>query len=119
MLIDVYYLPALTIQPIVENAITHGCCIHPQGTFIQIDMWYEENQLILSIHDNGAGMDPQILLHLQERLNDVDKQIETGGESGIGLVNIQSRIQHRFGQDYLWRSAGTSGVYLSGSDSRP
>jgi len=95
-----YYLPALTIQPIVENAITHGCCIHPQGTFIQIDMWYEENQLILSIHDNGAGMDPQILLHLQERLNDVDKQIETGGESGIGLVNIQSRIQHRFGQDY-------------------
>ena len=94
-----YPLHALTIQPIVENAITHGCGVLSQNAFIQIDMWYEGNMLIISVYDNGAGMDPQVLSQLQQRLKD-EGQRSGADLSGIGLVNIQARIRHRFGSAY-------------------
>lgn len=55
--------------------------------------------LIISVYDKGAGIDPQVLPQLQQRLKD-EGQRSGADLSGIGLVNIQARIRHRFGSAY-------------------
>ena len=96
-----YPLPALTIQPIVENALIHGCEPVQGGAFIQIDLYYEEKDLIVSVRDNGVGMEASPLVNLRQLLENSDDQnnmtVHTGG---IGLINIQKRIRHKFGSSY-------------------
>ncbi len=96
-----YPLPALTIQPIVENALIHGCEPVQGGAFIQIDLYYEEKDLIVSVRDNGVGMESSALVSLRQQLENSDDQnnmtVHTGG---IGLINIQKRIRHKFGNSY-------------------
>ncbi|MDR0951475.1 MAG: histidine kinase [Oscillospiraceae bacterium] len=95
-----YQLPALTIQPIVENAITHGCGSLQEGADIKIDMWYEGDRLIISVYDNGSGIEPEVLSLLEERLSTAEQQGDDASSSGIALVNIQARIRHKFGGAY-------------------
>lgn len=96
-----HLLPALTLQPIVENALIHGCESIQGNAFIQIDLRYEEDRLIISVHDNGIGMESAALSQLQQRLDlGEDWKEETAHTGGIGLANIQARIRHKFGNPY-------------------
>lgn len=96
-----HLLPALTLQPIVENALIHGCESVQGNAFIQIDLWYEGDRLIIAVHDNGAGIEPAVLSQLQKRLNcDEGQEDEVAHTGGIGLTNIQARIRHKFGNSY-------------------
>ena len=83
----------LLIQPLVENAITHG--IEPTGENGRLILHIERpaagrgDILRISIFDNGAGMD-------RETLSEVLTQMESPGRRdghGIGLYNINNRIR--------------------------
>jgi two-component system sensor histidine kinase YesM len=89
-------LPKLTLQPLVENAITHGILESESGkgnvlvrTFLQGDILY------IAIVDDGCGMPPEKAANIFEwtKSNPV-----TG--SGYGLRNINERIRLSFGENY-------------------
>lgn len=96
---ETYLLPALTIQPIVENALVHGCEPKRGGAQITVTLKETADALLLCVQDNGLGMVEEKERHLQEALTqstfDPEKQ-----EGGVGLVNIARRVQLRFGPEY-------------------
>ncbi len=81
------WLPAFTLQPLVENAFIHGLSDREEGGRIFLRIWQEGAMLRVSIADNGAGMDEKRLAALRVRL---DSREHTG--QGIGLGNISRRI---------------------------
>lgn len=80
-------LPSFTLQPIVENAFSHGLKSCEEGGRILLRVWQQGKRLILTVADNGRGMTPEELDTLQERI----AQSEQTGKS-IGLGNISRRI---------------------------
>lgn len=73
-----FSLPALTLQPIVENAIRHGVRIREEGV-VTVSTRKEKEWHLLEIRDNGTGFDVNML--------------DTADDSHIGLRNVRSRIE--------------------------
>jgi len=86
----------LIVQPIVENAIYHGM----EGMFgdgeILICAYTKENDLYISVQDNGMGMRPE----QAEALLDYTKEVKTSKGNGLGVRNVHERIQLYFGKQY-------------------
>lgn len=99
-----YRILALTLQPIVENAVIHGCELKKGSSSIRIYSDTTDDCLLLHIADNGNGME-----HIQvEELNH-SFQIEPSSDptkteniftESIGLINVNSRLQLKFGNQY-------------------
>lgn len=81
----------LILQPLIENAITHG--IEPKGGFghIEVLIYKEADALIYEVIDDGVGMDPAVI----EQMNNPAEY-----SRGVGLKNIYDRIKLTFGNDY-------------------
>jgi sensor histidine kinase YesM len=75
-------LPALSIQPIVENAIKHGLMPLDRGGSVRVTSWETPSAYCVSIEDDGVGFDTNILL--DERKH-------------IGLQNIRKRLEAMVG----------------------
>ena len=52
-----FMVPALSIQPLVENAVKHGITKKPEGGLIVISSVLENNHHVITIEDDGAGFD--------------------------------------------------------------
>ena len=93
-----YYLPKMTFQPIVENAIYHG--LEPSkgsGTLV-IRAERLEKGLRVIVRDDGVGMDEETLERLRDRLNGAPPEAGSGGRhSGIALYNVNRRLRLLFG----------------------
>lgn len=89
-----YQIPKFLIQPIVENSIIHGTAgINYVETIIVKGFSYKDN-LILSITDNGCGIDATKLNKIYEM-----KQSKSSFNQ-VGLSNIDNRIKLYFGKEY-------------------
>lgn len=85
----------LLFQPIVENAIIHN--IQDEKPLdIQIEGRLIENNVVLEIADNGKGMSSQ---QIQQVLSS-DTTHEKSVFRGIGVNNVQQRIQLKYGPSY-------------------
>ena len=73
-----FSVPALTIQPIVENAIRHGVRIREDG-IVRVSTCFSEGCHEIVISDNGIGFD-------SAALSDID------GDH-IGVNNVRERIE--------------------------
>jgi len=94
-----YLLPALTVQPIVENALIHGCEPKRGSTRIDVHMEEMEDELRVVIQDNGMGITMDKLAALKEAL--LESTMEPSVyDAGVGLVNISRRVKLKFGQQY-------------------
>lgn len=80
-------LPSFTLQPILENAFSHGLKSCEEGGEILLKVWQEGEILFLTVSDNGRGMTEEELAALHEKI----RQSEQTGKS-IGLGNISRRI---------------------------
>jgi len=83
-----YNIPNLLIQPILENAITHGQSPYDQHIRIILKIYIEDLNIIISIVDEGPGMNPEKLDRLQSILEG-----EHTHKERIGLLNVHQRIQ--------------------------
>ena len=93
-----YRLPALTVQPLVENALVHGCEDKTGEIMIRIDLSAESGRLAIRVCDNGVGMERETLAALREQLAQCESKAgEESDAGGIGLVNIQRRVHLIFG----------------------
>ncbi|WP_152557723.1 sensor histidine kinase [Paenibacillus sp. TCA20] len=91
-----YLMPKMILQPIIENAIFHGFAELEEGGIITIQIQFLGDDIAIKIHDNGAGMDQETIQDLLE-MNRTDAD---DGIKGIGVQNVQRRIQLHFGQSY-------------------
>ena len=80
-------LPSFTLQPIIENAFSHGLKSCEEGGRILLRVWQQGSRLILTVADNGKGMSEEELAALQTKI----RQSEQTGKS-IGLGNIFRRV---------------------------
>ncbi|KXG43880.1 LytS/YhcK type 5TM receptor domain-containing protein [Tepidibacillus infernus] len=86
-------LPPLTLQPLVENAIKHGLKNSQQEWMIDITLKKQGNHSMISVKDNGIGMEV-------ERINQLLYQrVESVSGTGLGLYNVHQRLLGRFGEE--------------------
>ncbi len=98
---DVYVLKLL-LQPLVENAIYHGIKSRRGPGRIWVKAELQESRLVLTVQDDGAGMEKEQLERLRARLQRSveDQEREERGTGGYGLHNVQARINLTFGDPY-------------------
>ena len=73
-----FSIPALTIQPIVENAIKHGLMKLPKGGTIHVVSYETDTDYCVSVTDDGVGFQP-------------DETVD--GRKHVGLRNIRERLK--------------------------
>ncbi|MCI1945129.1 sensor histidine kinase [Clostridium luticellarii] len=87
-------IPAMTIQPIVENSLSHGLNSQTEeGEIIIKGGLTPEKDILIEISDNGVGIDKNLLA----LLNNSDIMSE---KLGIGIRNTNNRLKHYFGSKY-------------------
>ncbi|MGB8454959.1 MAG: sensor histidine kinase [Anaerocolumna sp.] len=101
-----YQVPKLILQPLIENAFKHGFKnqmteregdrkIHVTAKKIQED-------LVITIQDNGKGISAERLSEIQEQMTEPDSKMTTfvWGDGSIGLLNVHQRIRLQYGAGY-------------------
>ena len=92
-----YQILPLLIQPIVENAFSHGLrdAEYDGHIIIKISR-FENDTLVADVFDNGVGMS-------QERLEEVIRHLDIPqpeSDHGVGLYNINNRVHLFYGTEY-------------------
>jgi two-component system LytT family sensor kinase len=75
-------VPALILQPLVENAIKHGIAPHVRPGRVAIAARRENDMLVMTVTDTGPGPEERAMAALS---------------TGIGVSNTRARLQHQFG----------------------
>ncbi|RCW73199.1 cache domain-containing sensor histidine kinase [Saliterribacillus persicus] len=98
------YVLKFILQPLVENAIYHGIKERRGIGHIDVTATKKEDHLIIEVKDDGKGMDPKQLAHMQLALNEAiertENQKEDDDKKGYGMLNVQARIILAFGSSY-------------------
>lgn len=89
-------VPPLILQPLVENAIFHGLEAKPSADMVVVASTLEGEELVLTVTDDGAGMDEATLSGVREKCQSTD----AGDGSSIGLANVHNRIRLNYGARY-------------------
>jgi two-component system LytT family sensor kinase len=76
-------IPALSIQPLVENAVKHGVAARMGDGLVRLAIRAEQNQIAVSISNSG----------------ECDSEILTGSTTGVGLANVRRRLALCYGDE--------------------
>ena len=85
----------LVLQPLLENAIYYGMEFMDGEGEIHVRGYRRDKDIYLEVEDNGLGMPEE---EAAELLNGKERPHKHG--SGVGLVNVHSRLKLRFGEAY-------------------
>lgn len=93
-------IPKMLIQPLVENAIFHGVETIVAKGIVRVEISAAANdEMRISISDNGRGISEEALQTLRERLQCVRKGVAQKEETaGIGILNIYHRLILYYGE---------------------
>jgi signal transduction histidine kinase len=92
-------VPALVLQPLVENAIRHGVAPRPAGGRVEVRARRRDDALHLEVRDDGPGLPPPGA---------------DGRPEGVGLANTRARLRHLYGPGHrLELSDGGAGVVVT------
>lgn len=80
---ETFPVPALSVQPMVENAIKHGICKTKEGGTVRISSFDTKEYYTVTISDNGAGFDVS--------------QISCDNREHLGIENTRYRIREMVG----------------------
>jgi two-component system LytT family sensor kinase len=81
-----HLVPAMIIQPIIENSIKHGLAGKVEGGTIRLSAECAQGRMKLQVEDNGVGVPESKLAQLFE--------------SGIGISNVNERLKVLYGDNY-------------------
>ena len=94
-------VPTMILQPLIENSIKHGLAAKLEGGTVRLTGATrnegEERRLVLAVEDDGVGID-------EARLGTILQQ------AGIGVSNVNERLQVLFGGSYRLEIASRPGV---------
>jgi two-component system LytT family sensor kinase len=97
-------VPAMSVQPLVENAVRHGVERRAGTGQVEISARAVGSDVELQVTDDGSGIEPQRVPALL-----------AGAGGGIGLSNVDARLRATFGDRYALRvdsqvGSGTTAV---------
>lgn len=97
-----YCLPRLSLQPLIENAISHGLEGREELGEIIVYLQRASSELIVCVVDDGVGMPYEQVDWLNELFqSQTARQKSTKKDSGgIALTNVNERIKLLFGEPY-------------------
>lgn len=97
----------LILQPLVENAITHGIGKKRGGGVVRVVISNSDEKIYYQVTDDGVGTDEQ---EIQNRLNN-----KTVDEKAFALRNINQRIRYRYGEEFglIFRSIEGEGTTVT------
>lgn len=94
-------IPRFILQPLIENSITFGIQEDGHIIHIAIEVFEEDDDLIVKITDSGVGMDPAKLEQLNQKMQHGEEHTDLkGAGNGIGLYNVNKRILLTYGSAY-------------------
>ena len=73
-----FFLPPLSIQPLVENAVKHGICRREEGGTLIISTKEDGDDIEVRVSDDGVGFDPE--------------QEKNDGKPHVGIKNVKKRL---------------------------
>src|SRR5262245_39378472 len=79
-------IPALLLQPLVETAVSHGIASMAEGGLISLDARVQDGRLAIVVE------------------NDRDEEAPTRKRNGMGLKNVRSRLEARYGKEATLRA---------------
>lgn len=98
-----YKVPKLIILPVLENSVYHGLEMKRGEGLIELSVTKDEKNLIITVCDNGIGIEAEKLKRIEESLNinvdDIDEH-EKKSNTNIGLFNVHKRIRLLYGNEY-------------------
>ncbi|EHI57011.1 cache domain-containing sensor histidine kinase [Hungatella hathewayi] len=83
----------LALQPLVENAVLHGFSSQNHQLSITIAAACSEEDIVISVTDNGTGADAG-------KLNDILNSPEDHSVDSFAITNVHQRIKNAFGNEY-------------------
>ena len=92
-----FQIPPLTIQPIIENAIKHGLVEHGRKGTVWLHTIREENNIIITITDDGAGFVPE----------------ECKKEDSVGIRNVRFRLESMLQGSLMIKSSPGKGTEVT------
>lgn len=99
---DELYIPKLCIQPLVENALKYALECNDEVCVIQVLIKKEEKYYRIQISNTGSEFDQDLLEKLKQHI-----VIPQG--TGVGIMNIDSRLRLIYGTDYGLRFRNEDG----------
>ena len=93
-----FIIPALTVQPLVENAVKHGLMGSENVCTITIRTKCVERGYQVIIEDDGCGFDPN--------------EVKNDGRKHIGIESVRSRLKHMVGGTVTVKSAIGEGTMV-------
>lgn len=99
---DSFSVPALSIQPIVENAIKHGITKNPNGGTVKISSFEKDEYYCVKIDDDGVGFDI-----------DNPDLTDDGNHAHIGLENVAARLKAMSNAELEIKSQEGKGTHVT------
>ncbi len=91
-----------TLQPLVENAVSHGLAETWRDGILKLSVKREEDKVSILIFDNGTGIPPEQLAEIEKRLEETTesplKYIDQ--YKSLGVLNVHLRLCMYYGEDY-------------------
>mgnify|MGYP002508470182 CR=1 FL=1 len=87
----------------MENSIIHGTELKVGTGHLTIRLQRTQKRLLISVSDDGVGMEETVLEQLNNRLGKggiVNSQPKEENQGGVALVNVDNRIRLLFGEEY-------------------
>lgn len=99
ILTDNFLLPALTIQPLVENAVRYGVTKKAGGGTVLITAYQNKRTYVVEIYDDGVGFDPD--------------ETPADGRRHLGIANVRERLQSMCGGTLKVHSVKNEGTCVT------
>ena len=90
-------LPAMLLQPLVENAIKYAVSPQEEGAEIAVMAQVVGPRLRVTVSDTGPGMNAQ---NVEDGLPAVRPSRARRDSTGVGLTNIRDRLAQAYGEDH-------------------
>ena len=108
-------MPAVIIQPLMENAIIHGAFSIIGESIISLNIERKEESVLIQVEDNGEGMAAEELEKLLTHIKSDGKEYYGKKGTGIGLRNVYKRLNMFYGDraNFLIESEKGCGTIIS------
>ena len=81
-------VPALLLQPLIENSVKHGYSYHHTHLKIMMSIFRKKDKMVIKVENDGKD--------LTKTHSDLLKE-------GVGMANLNDRLQNLYGSNYFFR----------------
>lgn len=103
-------VPRFILQPLVENSVLHGIYPKPSGGEIRISALKDDENLRITVEDDGVGIEGEKLKEILENINEDISDGEGLGSKFLALNNVNKRLVLNYGKEYALKIESGEGA---------